>query len=400
MTDISTFSCCRRRNISLIRRLVIVVAAPYLVYSFLATNHFLFKKSLDVRESEKKKDDISRADITPLAITTVKLNATDDSLHPVYLNGCCGIGHRLGNILPGIVYANRHGRKARIFWVDVPWSVLFNDTDYIETSNKDAGFTKAQDQGLTYWNCVPSDWSSLERKIYDRTGTVFDHFEPRNDRFFDDPSIAATHVSMRDSLSPLVLSYLSHIRAQLNKAAKSNDGHMSICTHVRQGNNETGDWERKPWRSIDLGAVLNSISVVMKSLVESRNATMATIYVASDNESVRPWFDSNVPKNWEVIQPKKVLLKPKNGVWFGEHGSKTGAALSQTMKNEAMAEGMSEVFALGECDALIIPNYSSFSILSIALMKARKNPVFFRAIDGVEYREMSTFTNHLIHEEI
>jgi len=391
MTDVSISPSCRRNNI-LTRGLVGAVAVSC-VYVSCAMNQMstVLKSTLDVRENENKNEYIVRADSIPLAITTVKLNATDDSLHPVYLESCCGIGHRLARILPGIVYANRHGRKARIIWDDVPWSDLFNDTDYIETSKKDTGFEKAKDQGLTYANGFPSDWSSLERKTYAGTGTVFDRYDSRNDRFFDDPSIAATLLSMRDSLSPLVLSYLSHIRARLNRAGKSNDGHVSICTHVRQGNNETGDWERKPWRSIDLDAVLNSTSVVMKNLVKSRNATMATIYVASDNESVRPWFNSHTPKNWEVIQPKKVSPKPKNGVWFGEFGSKTGDALSQTMKNEAMAEAIAEVFALGECDALIIPNYSSFSLLSIALMKARKSPVFFRAVDGMEFREMSTF---------
>ena len=43
------------------------------------------------------------------------------------------------------------------------------------------------------------------------------------------------------------------------------------------------------------------------------------------------------------------------------------------------------------CDALIIPNYSSFTFSAIALTRARKSPVFFRNEEGIEFREMSTF---------
>jgi len=37
------------------------------------------------------------------------------------------------------------------------------------------------------------------------------------------------------------------------------------------------------------------------------------------------------------------------------------------MKNEVMADATAEIFALGECDALFIPNYSSFTLSSIVL---------------------------------
>ena len=43
-----------------------------------------------------------------------------------------------------------------------------------------------------------------------------------------------------------------------------------------------------------------------------------------------------------------------------------------------MAETIAEIFALGECDALFIPNYSSFSFPSIMLTRARRKSVFFR----------------------
>ena len=90
-----------------------------------------------------------------------------------------------------------------------------------------------------------------------------------------------------------------------------------------------------------------------------------------------------------MIKPDQELPKPDNGVWFGEWGSKTSDGMNQTMKNEVMAEATAEIFALGECDALFIPNYSSFTLSSIVLTRARKKSVFFRTSEGIEFHEMT-----------
>lgn len=89
------------------------------------------------------------------------------------------------------------------------------------------------------------------------------------------------------------------------------------------------------------------------------------------------------------MKPAKSMAKPENGVWFGQFGSKTSAILNQTEKNEAMAEALSDVFALAECDALFIPNYSSFTYVSIALTRARGNKVFFLGNRNDKYLEMT-----------
>ena len=68
-----------------------------------------------------------------------------------------------------------------------------------------------------------------------------------------------------------------------------------------------------------------------------------------------------------MIQPGKGIPKPKNGVWFGEYRSDTNQILNQTMKNEAMIKAMVNVFAFGECEALIIPNCSSFLYAAIVV---------------------------------
>jgi len=324
-----------------------------------------------------------------VVIPTVPLNPINFSLLAVYTDGCCGIGHRLSRILPTLVWANRQGRKTHVVWDDIPWGKIFNDTDYVVRGHHDAGYSKAKNHKLLVTNSVPEHWEG-EKKQYKPTGTVLDANRVPGPQYFDDDTITSMLVSLRDSLSPLVRSYLNSVRAQLNEARDSN-GHVTMCTHVRQGNNEVGDWQDKTWRHIDLKTVLHSTHSVMKKFVLSSNATMASIYVASDNPEVSLWFGSHISKHWNLIQPKKVMPKPKHGVWFGQHGSKTSHVLNKTMKNEAMAEAAAEMFILGECDALIIPNYSSFSFPSIALTKARHKPVFLRSSTSLDFYEMSSF---------
>jgi hypothetical protein len=96
----------------------------------------------------------------------------------------------------------------------------------------------------------------------------------------------------------------------------------------------------------------------------------------------------HVPKSWHVIKPGKSLPRPEAGVWFGQHGSKTNQNLTRDQKDEAMAEAVADVFALGECDSLFIPNYSSFSFIGITLTRAERKKVFFLGSDNGRYFEM------------
>jgi len=117
-----------------------------------------------------------------------------------------------------------------------------------------------------------------------------------------------------------------------------------------------------------------------------------SVFVASDNAIARPWFERHVPNNWHVVKPSKFLPKPEAGVWFGEHGSKTNQNLTKDQKDEAMAEAVADVFALGECDSLFIPNYSSFSAIGITLTRAEREKVFFLGSNnGGRFLEMLEF---------
>ena len=330
---------------------------------------------------------------------------------PISLAGCCGIGHRLGRNIPSMVYAMSHHRLIHVNWTsDVNWNVLFNDTPQIQQG------PMADEH---YGNEFPEDWNN-NASFLTRTNplpkpgsvTAYRRYGPTAHQLFEMPLAQSIVKSLSDNLSQFVLSFLEPIRSQYannkkqpqQQAGGTNEVGLHLCVHIRQGNNETGDWEKKDWRHIDFESTLNRTLVGMMnytatmantySNASSSSSKQVSVFVASDNAHARTWFGQRILSNnklqhWHIIQPKKTLPRPKSGVWFGELTSSTNGQLSKEQLNEAMAEAVADVFALGECDALFIPNYSSFSVVGIMLARARGKKVYFHWWDDhwVEYTE-------------
>lgn len=290
-----------------------------------------------------------------------------ESNPPISFGGCCGIGHRLGRNLPAIVYGVTRRARLVAAWDDVKWDVLFNDNDFVVAGKR---------QAENFDNGVPEDWSENPMAWREETGpmregTPYERYG-QDSRYLFEMGLAWSVVDMlRKNLSPLVLSFLDPMREQYR------DSELHVCTHIRQGNNETGDWERKKWRHIDFETIANATLATMRHHAEESGAKKVTVFVASDSGKTRPWFESHVPEGWSVVRPGRVLPRPERGVWFGEAMSPTNAVLSQKERDEAMAEAVADVFALGECDALYLPNFSSFSQVGIMLTRAEGNRVFF-----------------------
>jgi hypothetical protein len=380
----------KRKEVMLLMMTTLAVLTVFRIYSSsnqFSTAYSHLQKQVWSPTTAKPKEDTS----APHIANMIQLNTPSTNLAPISFGACCGIGHRLSRIIPTIVYANRQSQNAYAAWTDVPWSALFNDTDFVQEGYK-------QNATYHYGNSHPRDWGGQKRIINRTTGTVFDRYGVSMCQAVDMPVVQALLVSMRDSLTPLVLSYLDPVRRQTHAheweaAMDQNSHHVKVCAHIRHGNNETGDWAGKTWRHIDLESVLQGTRSAMNEFVlgtaAKKRSPHVSVFVASDNADVRPWFETNLPKGWKLIKPTRELPKPDNGVWFGEHGSKTADVLNQTMKTEVLAEATAEIFALGECDALFIPNYSSFTLSSIVLTRARKKSVFFRTSDGIEFHEMN-----------
>jgi hypothetical protein len=288
------------------------------------------------------------------------------------------------------VYAVQHSRLVYSRWADVSWSVLFNDTDNIKASSGPV-------EREHYDNGYPSNWidgiPEYPRGVMPKRGTAYDSYADRFLQLFDMPLGHSIIRSLHENLSPSVLSFLTSIREQ------SYLSELHLCVHMREGNNETGDWAEKEWRHVDLVSTLNATLYSMELLANKQNVRNVSVFVASDNPHSRLWLHDRVPSSWNVIEPEKKIAKPDSGVWFGEYGSTTNQHLTQHEKDEAMAEAVSDIFALGECDALFIPNYSSFTLISIMMMRAEKRKVLFMHRSEYEYVELP-YPNRRLHQQL
>lgn len=309
----------------------------------------------------------------------IQLPFPNASAPPVSFTGCCGIGHRLARNIATMVYAVGHRRPLHAHWnQDVAWSVLFNDTAHVKQG------PAAAENYMNY----PSDWNASPLARHDPVApqgrrTAYHLYGKDVQMMFEMPLAQSIVKHLSENLSPLVLSFLDPMRAQYA------DSDLHLCVHVREGNNETGDWQKKQWRHIDLTAVLNLTLGSMRNLTNDReDAEKVSLFVASDTTKARAWFEENAPPEWHVVKPPKEVPRPDAGVWFGEYLSATNSILSRDRLNEAMAEAVADVFALGECDALFVPNYSSFSIVGIMLARAeRKEVLFHRFREYIRYPE-------------
>lgn len=309
--------------------------------------------------------------------TYVPLPPMNGLLPPVSFAGCCGVGHRLARNLPTMVYAVSRGRPLRANWNhDVAWSTLFRDTSVVSEG------PAAAEEYMDF----PPNWRDHALAHYEPVGpqskvTAYYRYGEDAKALFEMPLAHTLVRSLSESLTPLVRSFLDPLRAQYAET--------HLCVHVREGNNETGDWERKAWRHIDLERTLEDALHAMTNYTARRGkGGGVSVFVASDSPRARMWFASRAPNGWHVVTPAREVPRPERGVWFGEMVSMTNAKLSREGLNEAMAEAVADVFALGECDALFVPSYSSFSVVGITLARAERRGVFFDWYkEYVEYPE-------------
>jgi hypothetical protein len=289
--------------------------------------------------------------------------------------------------IPAAVYAISNSRVVHANWGDIQWKVLFNHTVQIKQGSlsEDEDFVP-QDRwwSLAWTETMEKKWS--EGWSNQLGSTSYGNYNENMKKLMEMPLAQAIVKSLAQNLSPLVLSFLAPMRDQ------SIHSDLHLCTHVRDGNNETGDWNDKTWRHIDLFPMLNTTLEHMDMFARSRNASKVSVFVASDNNKAFPWFEENISVHWNMIKPARESSRPESGVWFGEHGSRTNENMTQQEKDDAMAEAVADVFALGECDALFVPNYSSFNLVGIILTRAERKKVFFRGgLNWEEYPEIIKF---------
>jgi len=291
---------------------------------------------------------------------------------PVSFGACCGLGHRMVRNLGTMVYALRQGRHTHACWMDIPWNEMFQDTATVTTGPRTKEFYGNESPRFQ----TPTDLAT----ILPTESPVLQQYAAKDMRtMFHSPDAFSVVRSLHGSLSDRVRNKLEPLRKQYSSS-------LHMCAHFRLGNNETGDWARKKWRHVD-----DPIEVMKKALqamldfasTSKKTATTTTpsvsVFVASDSPTTRQWFLEHVPTpQWHVVANDQEDDLPEQGVWFGQHGSNTAANLTRETKIDKFADAVTDMFALGECDLLLIPTYSSFTVTSIILANSRNKTVLYR----------------------
>jgi hypothetical protein len=187
-----------------------------------------------VSNNDNNNNNISAPLITHLPpLSNNKPNETDT---PVYIGGCCGVGHRLARNVPAIHYAYMKNKQVHVMWSDVQWKALFYDTPYIKSGNwstddnfnnilklkrTSGGNRDVYGDDFYSANEIPDNWNYDQGKGHkrDSTQSVLDKYLRPIDmvRAMDMPLVQSLLVHMRDSFSPLVHSYIDSIRRQTNQ---------------------------------------------------------------------------------------------------------------------------------------------------------------------------------------
>ena len=334
----------RRHNHSDTARSAILVGAPTIT----TRNHNL--NSSDALSDGSNVTNTSRSEPPP----------------PLSFGACCGIGHRLERNIKTLIHALLHNRTAYAHWPDVPWDHFFHDTPLVKAARSRKKEREFYGNGQPkYWWVGPNEASSKEISPLkltlepDETTTIYDRYVHQ---LLEMPEAQEVAKLLRRALSEEVISFLKPLRSQYASAVTSNGLHL--CVHVRAGNNERGAWDKPSQRrEIHVDKVLNgTLDAMLKfvsNIVEKKHqegyatttsttSSNVTVFVASDSDAVRPWFQQRIPSSWRILSSGKELKKPESGVWFGEHGSNTGGALTQSMRNAAMAEAVGECAGTGE----------------------------------------------------
>lgn len=345
----------------------------YMGYQVLKPIRFPFEGNAQhpvVRQALNQVTDgnLKDAEVTP------QRSVVSDEL-PVSFGACCGIGHRLSRNLPTLVYAQGQNRFAHAVWTDVPWDEIFVDSDMVKAGRQ------AEEH---FANSFPKNWSPAAESpgAVEKTSTTRDLYIPGDMvRMFESKEMWAVVSKLSASLSQRVLRVMDPRRKQYKP--------LHLCAHFRIGNNEKGDWEAKTWRQVNESIIKTQTLDAMKAWVaERKDSSEVSVFVPSDTADLPKWFAENVPQGWRVINADMDSAKPESGVWFGQFGSNTSAVLNQEEKNGAMAEAVADLFGLGECSALWVPTYSSFSLTGITQTKRRQQPVFFRKLREEGFEEL------------
>jgi hypothetical protein len=312
-------------------------------------------------------------------------------------------------MLMALGYARATGRYALIKYKDFEWGRLFNSTDRLISKDeiyganpkttvvwnpkwKWYGLSFAPDVGHVPWKVSVAGCCSKTIPSSCVGGVECGHpiLETTLSRYPGGVLSSAEVWCAVDELYRATSPELVGMRALM---ARPTAVDMHVCVHFRLGNNETGHWERAKRQVADQGRLLRATWDAIDHRVGASGGSLETarvsVHIASDSAAPRAWFTARTSNrtSWSVVG-LDVPEKAGGGVWFGEYG----VAPPESQRLARMQEAMADTLSLGECDALYIPTYSSFTTISIIRTSMRGRPVCFYSATNNGY-ECATLTH-------
>jgi hypothetical protein len=236
---------------------------------------------------------------------------------------------------------------------------LFDNTSFVSSGN-----TRPANVERHYVNYPPPWRYPKEVALPDvpPTGSTLDLYSKEVRLLFSLPDAKLVVASLAASLAAPVASRVADLRTQYRK--------LHMCAHIRLGdwdiyNGTRGDWEKKTWRHVSKPELLmERLLAGMQAFAVRRQASDVSVFLASDSPLPDRWFSQRASLlDWHMVHSKSDLhvIHSKRSI----------------RPETAMRSAASDMFALGECDALFIPTYSAFTVTPIILAQQHNLPVYF-----------------------
>lgn len=296
--------------------------------------------------------DLSSNRYNGISMPQLRSTQSLEDLSSVDYYACCGLGHRLVRMSLAAYVARQRNYTLRCFWgwcgeqqpIEV-FSHLFRPYLASEISN-----VRSRGLLLPFYNEIPGF-----KALYRQPTTNISDCSCQPDKIESDLEL---YTSLRDRFRR------KHI---VDSFVKSNfAGTTVIGLHVRAGNGEGGDFERKG-RSIENPKEwVRSVCALVLDLVKSNSLpNTPVVYIASDTPSIIDIFRVEMSSfNINVLDLEQQRNREGDGVMFGEANkvNNKGDKLddySSCLKG--WTDTLTDMFILSHADVVIAGKPSSFS---------------------------------------
>ena len=286
----------------------------------------------------------------PDEIHTFYSNATNDNgiklanLSSVDYEGCCGLGHRLSRMADAAWIAKRLNFGLRTFWGYCgPDTEIFQHLFGVQSKEALENVTSTNHH-VMFHNTIPG-FQKLRRHGPSYNTSVCQCQEEQiqvHREFYEDLRNRYRHKE--------------HVDKFVNETFR---GHTVIGLHVRAGNGEKGDFERKKRGIDDIDEWVHQAAMRIKEMVDTEQwKEPPLLYIATDTPSLIDMFRHELEGVMAVIEFPQERRDEGDGIYFGEQGNKPKLSDYQCIRSWENA--VTDMILLSHADVLIAGRISSF----------------------------------------